>query len=97
MVIEWLEFDVPKAQQEAFIKRDEEVWTEGLKTSPGYIGKEVWSDPFQDKVILVIRWQTREDWKSVPQAKIDQLDQQMGDLKFPIAKGYEYRVRKFLH
>lgn len=97
MVIEWLEFNVSKEQQEAFIQRDELVWTEGLRSFPGYMGKEVWIDPFQEKVVLVIRWQTREAWKSVPESKINELDLLMGDLRRPIINSYEYQVRKFPH
>ena len=39
MVIEWLRFKVPPEKWEAFIQRDEEVWTAGLKNIPGFLGK----------------------------------------------------------
>lgn len=97
MVIEWLQFKIPQEKWEAFIQRDEEVWTAGLQQFPGFIGKEVWTDAVREEIILVIRWETREDWKSIPQEKLDELDQRMGELRFPIFKSYEYQVRKFLH
>ncbi|MGF1493507.1 MAG: TIGR03792 family protein [Microcoleaceae cyanobacterium] len=97
MVIEWLEFRIPPDKQEAFIQRDEEVWTQGLKQLQGFIGKEVWTDPNRERVILVIRWETREAWKSVPARTIRALDRQMGELRYPITHSLEYRVRKFLH
>jgi len=97
MVIEWLKFKVPPEKLEAFILRDEEVWTAGLKKFPGFLGKEIWVDSVENEVVMLIRWETREQWKSVPQSTIDELDGQMGDLQIAIAESREYQVPKFLH
>jgi uncharacterized protein (TIGR03792 family) len=97
MIIEWLRFKVPPEKWEAFIRRDEEVWTAGLRNFPGYLGKEIWVDAVENEVVMLIRWETREQWKSVPQSTIDELDSQMGDLLIAIAESREYQVRKFLH
>ncbi|MEG4806062.1 TIGR03792 family protein [Microcoleus sp. F8-D3] len=97
MIIEWLRFKVPPEKWEAFIRRDEEVWTAGLRNFAGYLGKEIWVDAVENEVVMLIRWETREKWKSVPQSTIDELDRQMGDLLIAIAESREYQVRKFLH
>jgi len=97
MIIEWLKFRTPAEKCEAFIQRDEEVWTAGLRSFPGFLGKETWVNSEQNEVIFVIRWETREQWKSIPQSKIDKLDRQMGDLQMPIVESFEYQVWKFLH
>ncbi|TAG65911.1 MAG: TIGR03792 family protein [Oscillatoriales cyanobacterium] len=86
MVIEWLRFKVPREKWEQFILRDEEVWTAGLKSFPGYLGKEVWVDAVENEVLMLIRWETREQWNSVPQSTIDELDAKMGDLQMPIVE-----------
>jgi uncharacterized protein (TIGR03792 family) len=96
MVIEWLRFKVPPEKWEAFIQRDEEVWTAGLKNFPGFLGKEIWVDSVENEVVMLIRWESREQWKSVLQSTIDELDRQMGDLQIAIAESREYQVRKFL-
>ena len=96
MVIEWLRFKVPPEKWEEFILRDEEVWTAGLRSFSGYLGKEVWVDAVENEVVMLIRWETKEHWKSVPQSTIDELDSKMGDLRFAIAESREYQVRKFL-
>jgi uncharacterized protein (TIGR03792 family) len=96
MIIEWLRFKVPPEKWEAFIQRDEEVWTAGLKNFPGYLGKEIWVDSVENEVVMLIRWETREQWKSVLQSTIDELDRQMGDLQIAIAECREYQVSKFL-
>ncbi|MEG3971540.1 TIGR03792 family protein [Microcoleus sp. T2B6] len=97
MVIEWLKFQVPPEKWEAFILRDEEVWTAGLKEIPGFLGKEIWVDAVENEVVILIRWETREKWKSVSQSTIDELDAQMGDLQIAIAESREYQVRNLLH
>jgi len=97
MVIEWLRFKVPPEKCEAFILRDEEVWTTGLRSFPGFLGKEIWVNSVENEVVILIRWETKEQWKSVPQSTIDELDAQMGDLQIAIAESREYQVRKFLH
>ncbi|MEG5033938.1 TIGR03792 family protein [Microcoleus sp. AT3-D2] len=97
MVIEWLKFKVSQEKWEQFIQRDQEVWTAGLKNWDGFLGKEIWVDPVENEVVMLIRWETREKWKSVPQSTIDELDAQMGDLQIAIAESREYQVRKFLH
>ena len=96
MVIEWLRFKVPPEKWEAFIQRDEEVWTAGLKNIPGFLGKEILVDSVENEVVMLIRWETREQWKSVLQSTIDELDRQMGDLQIAIAESREYQVPKFL-
>jgi len=97
MIIEWLRFKVPPEKLEAFILGDEEVWTAGIKKFPGFLGKEILVDSVENEVVRLIRWETREQWKSVLQSTIDELDRQMGDLQIAIAESREYQVPKFLH
>jgi uncharacterized protein (TIGR03792 family) len=97
MIIEWLRFQLPPEKLEQFILRDEEVWTAGLRSFPGFLGKEILVDPVQNEVVMLIRWETKELWKSVPQSTINELDAQMGEFQMPIAESREYQVGKFLH
>jgi uncharacterized protein (TIGR03792 family) len=105
MVIEWLRFRVKTELRELFIERDREIWVTGLSKKKGYLGKEVWIDSESSTgrasedsdVIFVIRWESMEDWKAVPQAEIDNLNKLMGDLLFPVAESHAYQVRRFLH
>ena len=97
MIIEWLRFKVPPEKLEAFIQRDEEVWTAGLKKFPGFLGKEILVDSVENEVVMLIRWESKDQWKSVPQSTIDELDRQMDDLQIAIAESREYQLPKFLH
>ncbi|MEM8832369.1 MAG: TIGR03792 family protein [Cyanobacteria bacterium P01_G01_bin.19] len=102
MVIEWLKFDVDSESREQFIKKDEEIWTANLARYPGFLGKEVWIEPnAPDKVIFTIRWQTREQWKSIPMEDLVAIEQEfstaMGkvNVKYKMTESKEFQIRKF--
>ncbi len=102
MVIEWLKFDVDSESREQFIKKDEEIWTANLSDYPGFLGKEVWIEPnAPDKVIFTIRWQTREQWKSIPMEDLVEIEREfstvMGkmNVKYKMIESKEFQIRKF--
>ncbi|BAZ44966.1 hypothetical protein NIES4102_19830 [Chondrocystis sp. NIES-4102] len=102
MVIEWLKFEVDADGREKFIREDEAVWTASLATYPGFLGKEVWIEPHSsDKVIFIIRWQTRQQWKSIPMADLVEIEQRfsqiMGkmNISYKMIESKEFQVRKF--
>jgi uncharacterized protein (TIGR03792 family) len=105
MVIEWLRFRIKTELRESFIERDREVWVTRFSKKKGYLGKEVWIDTDissgisseTSDVIFVIRWESMEAWKAIPQTEIDNLNKLMGDLLFPVAESHAYQVRRFLH
>ena len=102
MVIEWLKFRVDSESRENFIQKDEAVWTASLATYPGFLGKEVWIEPNEpDKVIFTIRWQTREQWKSIPTKDLSEIEQQFStamkkmNINYKMIESKEYQIRKF--
>lgn len=102
MVVEWLKFQVDSESREKFIQQDEIIWTAALSTYPGFMGKEVWIEPnAPGKVIFVIRWQTREQWKSIPINDLVAVEQDfakvMGQMKikYKMIESKEFQIRKF--
>ena len=102
MVIEWLEFRVDPKSREKFIQKDDALWTASLATYPGFLGKEVWIEPNEpNKVIFAIRWQTREQWKSIPAEDLAQIEQQFStamkklNISYKMTESKEYQIRKF--
>ena len=102
MVIEWLKFQVDSVSREQFIQSDEQIWTASLANYPGFLGKEVWIEPNAPaKVIFTIRWQTREQWKSIPLEDLMQIEQRfsqvMGEMgiNYKMIESKEYQIRKF--
>lgn len=99
MVIEWLKFKVVPKHRERFVQKDAEIWTEAIARYPGFLGKEVWLNPKEaTEVVLIIRWATREQWKSIPLERLKQIEQQfaqqMGGV-YQMIESAEYQVRKF--
>ena len=100
MVIEWLSFRVEPELREEFIKKDKAIWTATLSQQAGFLSKEVWIDPAKsDRLYLVIRWQTREQWKSVPLELLAETDAKfmsaMGQGNYEMLESKEYQIRKF--
>jgi uncharacterized protein (TIGR03792 family) len=66
MIVECITVTCPPGKRDAFIQRDDEVWTAGLMTQPAFLGKEVWTDPNDpDNVYLAIHLKSREPSLSV--------------------------------
>lgn len=102
MVIEWLQFEVNAEVREKFIQQDEKIWTAALSTYPGFLGKEVWIEPnAPHKVILTIRWQTREQWKSFPIKDLVKIENKFSavmremNINYKMAASKEFQIRKF--
>ncbi|MDJ0532449.1 MAG: TIGR03792 family protein [Xenococcaceae cyanobacterium MO_207.B15] len=100
MVIEWLVFQVASEAREKFIEKDREIWSSLLAKYPGFLAKEIWLDPQRsDRLIIVIRWQTRQQWKAVPidilEATEQKFSQAMGEDTYEMIEVSEYQVRKF--
>jgi uncharacterized protein (TIGR03792 family) len=100
MVIEWLEFQVKPEAREKFIQKDQEIWTKFLAKQPGFLGKELWINPtIEEQLIIVVHWQTKEQWKAVPQNLLDDTEAKfslaMGTDNYQLTKVKEFQVRKF--
>jgi len=102
MVIEWLKFEVDPQGREKFIQQDEKIWTVALSTYPGFLGKEVWIEPnAPSKVIFTIRWQTREQWKSIPTQDLAKIEQRFDsvikemNINYKMTQSKEFQIRKF--
>ncbi len=101
MVIEWLKFKVKPESREQFIKKDAEIWTAFLTQRDGHLGKEVWISPEKDdEVIAISRWQTLEQWKSIPENLLQETEekfsQAMGKDSYQLIEEGQYQIRKFI-
>lgn len=101
MVIELLKFKVTPERREEFVQKDTKIWTAMLANSPGFISKEVWINPHDtSQLVLVIRWESREQWNAVPQELLEKTEAEfalaMGN-SYQIIETGEYQVRKFSH
>jgi uncharacterized protein (TIGR03792 family) len=102
MVIEWLKFRVQPEIREKFIEQDQAIWTKALATQSGFLDKEVWINPdVADEIIVVIRWQTREQWKAIAPELLAQTEEifnaSMEKDSYEIIEAKEHHIRKFLN
>ena len=102
MVIEWLRFEVVPEAKARFIEKDQEIYTEFLGNYPGFLGKEVWLNPkVENEVIVVVHWETREQWHSVPEKDLAAVEakfaEAVGAENYQLLEVKEYQVRKFRH
>jgi uncharacterized protein (TIGR03792 family) len=99
MIIEWLQFCVAPDTSELFIEADQKIWTAFLSQYPGFLRKSVWVNP-KDKteIIVVIEWNTREDWSNVPQNLLNETEErfkkEVGEDNYKYLDQREYQVRE---
>jgi uncharacterized protein (TIGR03792 family) len=101
VVIELLKFQVDANQRENFIQKDGEIWTTALAKYPGFLGKEVWiTSNNPTEVVFIIRWESLEQWKAIPQADLEAVEQKFAQAlgkTYNLVETAEYQVRKFPH
>lgn len=99
MVIEWLKFRMASENRERYVQLDTDIWTAALQGYPGFVSKEIWIDPSDAEVVIcVIRWSSREQWKSISETELTQVTQAFDEaLGFPyeMVESKEFQVRRF--
>jgi uncharacterized protein (TIGR03792 family) len=96
MVIEALRFSVPVEWQARFLEEDARHWTPVLSRQAGFAGKESVHDHANPAtLLLLIRWDSREQWKAVPSAELEDADRcftaALGQ-HFPVLECIDYQV-----
>lgn len=97
VVVELLIVEVAAEDREKYLQIDREIWTKAIAQFPGFINKEVWLNPDRPtEVNLVIRWRSREEWKSISTQLIEEIERQfalkMGNTRYKIVELVEYQV-----
>ena len=99
MIIELLKFKVAPELQKQYLQKDAEIWTQTLASCTGFLGEEVWLNPNEPtEVILIIRWASREQWKSIPLELLNAIEQQFAQQlgnNYQIVESAEYQVKNF--
>lgn len=73
MVVEWQRVKVRPEVRDRYLEKDAEIWTTGLESEPGFLGKEVWLGE-DGEVVLLIRWRSREEWQDIPPERLEELE-----------------------
>lgn len=97
MIIELLKIEVTPEYRQQYLQLDREIWTKALAKCPGFLGKEVWLNPNKpSEVILIIRWASQEQWKSISLQLLANIEQEFaqatGSIHHQIVESAEYEV-----
>ena len=70
-VVENLKLQVPRKFKNAWLKAEEGSWEPWLMKQDGFLGRQLFWDPKLEEATLLIGWESREKWKSIPQLDIN--------------------------
>ena len=70
-VVEHLRLQVPHGSREHWMVAERGSWEPWLKQQPGFLGRDLFWDPATEEGVLLIRWSSREAWKSISMAEVE--------------------------
>ena len=79
-VVEHLRLQVPQGSREDWMVAERGSWEPWLKQQPGFLGRDLFWDPATEEATLLIRWSSREAWKSIPMEEVEMVQQRFETL-----------------
>jgi uncharacterized protein (TIGR03792 family) len=79
-VVEHLRVKVPAEGREAWLTAERGSWEPWLQQQPGYLGRDLLWDPEREEGTLLIRWASREQWKAIPLAEVEAVQERFEEL-----------------
>jgi uncharacterized protein (TIGR03792 family) len=80
MTVELLRFRVEPERADAFVTRNEEIWTRALRDQPGFLRREILIGSERDEIVILVYWRDREALEAFPPEKLARLEARMRDL-----------------
>ena len=72
-VVEHLRLRVPDEAREHWMAAERSSWEPWLQQQPGFLGRDLFWDPATGEGVLLIRWSSREAWKSISADEVEQV------------------------
>ena len=79
-MVEHLRIKVPAEARSVWIKAEQASWEPWLAQQDGFLGRELLWDAASEEGVLLIRWASREQWKGVSHAEVEQVQQRFEHL-----------------
>ena len=79
-VIEHLRLKVPQESREDWMVAERGSWEPWLNQQPGFLGRDLFWDPATEEGTLLIRWSSREAWKSISPAEVERVQERFETL-----------------
>jgi uncharacterized protein (TIGR03792 family) len=70
-VVEHLRVKVPAEARQAWLEAERGSWEPWLAQQPGFLGRDLLWDAEREEGTLLIRWASREQWKAIPLAEVE--------------------------
>ena len=79
-VVEHLRVQVPAEAQQAWLQAEQGSWEPWLQQQEGFLGRDLLWDPSREEGTLLIRWASREQWKAIPEAEVEAIQERFEEL-----------------
>ena len=79
-VVEHLRVKVPAEARQAWLEAERGSWDPWLAQQPGFLARELLWDSDREEGTLLIRWASREQWKQIPEAEIETVQEHFEQL-----------------
>ena len=80
VVVEHLRIKVPADGRAAWLQAEQGSWEPWLEQQDGYLGRDLLWDSEREEGTLLIRWASREQWKAIPDAEVEAVQERFGQL-----------------
>ena len=80
VVVEHLRIKVPADGRAAWLQAEQGSWEPWLKQQDGYLGRDLLWDSEREEGTLLIRWASREQWKAIPKAEVEAVQERFEQL-----------------
>ena len=74
-VVEHLRLQVPRESRDQWMVAERGSWEPWLKQQTGFLGRDLFWDPATEEGTLLIRWSSRDAWKSISMAEVETVQQ----------------------
>ncbi|MBW0165981.1 MAG: TIGR03792 family protein [Vulcanococcus sp.] len=79
-VVEHLRVKVPAEARQAWLEAERGSWDPWLTEQEGYLGRDLLWDAEREEGTLLIRWASREQWKAIPLAEVEAVQERFEEL-----------------
>jgi len=80
VVVEHLRIKVPADGRAAWLQAEQGSWEPWLEQHDGYLGRDLLWDSEREEGTLLIRWASREQWKAIPEAEVEAVQERFEQL-----------------
>ena len=74
-IVEHIRLSVPAKDRSSWLIAEKKSWEPWLEKKEGFLGRDLFWDQKEEEAILLIRWSSRDTWKSIPQQEIDHVQE----------------------